>query len=535
MTADLILTALGSLGIAELNKSIRVGGPAAVRFPAPIVRDGPGWRAELDLPPGVTAGDVIERRDRLASGLRRPVGAVWPGGDHDTHAGRLIVWVGDKPMSQAKPTPWPLAKAGKVDLFSPIPVGVDPKGRPVTVTLMFASLIIAAQPRLGKTFTLRLLLLAAALDPAVELHIYDLKGGADFLPLECVAHRFRIGDEPDDITYLLADLRAIAADMPRRYKTVRSLPRDVCPEGKVTPQLAARRDLGLWPVVVALDECQRAYEHPTHGGEIEALVTDLTKRGPAVGIIAISATQRPDAKSLPTGISSNAILRYCGKVAGQIENDMVLGTSAYKAGIRATMFTRTDRGVGYLAGEGDDPVIVRTAYLDAPAAEKVAARARTARITAGLLTGHAAGVELDPTPDQVSVLDHLAQVWPADADRLWWDDLAALLAAGHPDRYGDWTGEQVSSACKAAGLRGRQIKRILDGRQINRRGLTRTDLHDTITDRTDPDAAEDRSEPDGLADALPAGAGRPGRRLTLAPTPTNKAAGDTDQDDDSAA
>jgi S-DNA-T family DNA segregation ATPase FtsK/SpoIIIE len=27
---------------------------------------------------GVTAEDVIERRDRLASGLRRPIGAVWP-------------------------------------------------------------------------------------------------------------------------------------------------------------------------------------------------------------------------------------------------------------------------------------------------------------------------------------------------------------------------------------------------------------------------------------------------------------------------
>ena len=39
---------------------------------------------------------------------------------------------------------------------------------------------------------LRLLALAAALDPTVELHIYDLRGGADMLPLEPVAHRFRL-------------------------------------------------------------------------------------------------------------------------------------------------------------------------------------------------------------------------------------------------------------------------------------------------------------------------------------------------------
>ena len=102
LTADLIVTALGSLGIAELNKSLKPGVEAGVRFPSPIMRDGPGFRAEVDLPPGVTAGDVIERRDRLASGLRRPLSSVWPSADHDTHAGRLHIWVGDKPMSQGQ-------------------------------------------------------------------------------------------------------------------------------------------------------------------------------------------------------------------------------------------------------------------------------------------------------------------------------------------------------------------------------------------------------------------------------------------------
>ena len=263
----------------------------------------------------------------------------------------------------------------------------------MVVTLIFALMIVGALPRMGKTFLLRLLTLAAALDTSAELHVYDLKGGADLLPLEPVAHRFRIGDEPDDLNYLKADLRAVHADMSRRYKTLRSLPRDVCPEGKVTRELADRRSLGLWPVVMVIDECQLAFDDDP---ETVALVTDLGKRGPAAGIIVLLATQRVDAKSLPTAISSNAVLRLCFKVAGQVENDMVLGTSMYKAGVRATTFARTDRGVGYLAGEGDDPVIVRAAYLDGPTAEGVAARARAARLTAGLLTGHAAGVDPDP-------------------------------------------------------------------------------------------------------------------------------------------
>ncbi|GAA3636297.1 hypothetical protein [Microlunatus ginsengisoli] len=130
LTADLIVTALRSLGIAELNKSLKPGVELGVRFPSPIMRDGPGFRAEVDLPPGVTAGDVIERRDRLASGLRRPLSSVWPSADHDTHAGRLHIWCGDKPMSKAKPVAWPLAKTGKVDLFEAFPIGTDPRAGP---------------------------------------------------------------------------------------------------------------------------------------------------------------------------------------------------------------------------------------------------------------------------------------------------------------------------------------------------------------------------------------------------------------------
>jgi hypothetical protein len=140
-----------------------------------------------------------------------------------------------------------------------------------------------------------------------------------------------------------------------------------------------------------------------------AVVTDLGKRGPAAGIIVILATQRVDATSVPTGISSNAVLRVCLKVAGQVENDMVLGTSMYKAGIRARMFARTDQGIGHLAGEGAHPVIVRTAYLDALAAESIVVRARAARVAAGLLTGHAAGIEPDPDPADQSLLDRLLE------------------------------------------------------------------------------------------------------------------------------
>jgi len=49
---------------------------------------------------------------------------------------------------------------------------------------------------------------------------------------------------------------------------------------------------------------------------------------------------------------------------------MVLGTSQYKSGVRVTMFARSDRGIGYLAGEGDNAQIVRSVYKNATDAKK---------------------------------------------------------------------------------------------------------------------------------------------------------------------
>jgi len=481
LTADLIISALSTLGLGSINAAMRQHGDRAVGFPGPITRDGPGWRADIDLPGGATAGEVIDRRSKLASGLRRPLGCVWPEAAPEVHEGRLVMWIGDKPLSASKPTVWPLAKAGKVNLFEPFVIGTDQRGRPIHITLMFVAMLIGAVPRQGKTFTLRLILLAAALDVRVELHIYDLKGGADMLPLQPVAHSFRVGDDPEDIEYLLRDLERLHAEMKRRYRLFRTLPEEVCPEGKVTDELASRRDLGLHPIVLAMDECGLAFDHKTHGAKITDICVDLVKRGPAAGIILIPATQRIDAASVPTGISANAVLRFALKVMDHTANDMILGSGMYKAGVRATMFAPSDKGIGLLVGEGDEPALVRTAYIDSPEAKVIALRARAARKAADRLTGLAAGEE-EPDQAHETVIDHLLAVWPRDehgnpATAAWCADLAESLQGAYPATYEGWTGAQVTSAVAPHGLTANQVKRVIDGRQTNRRGLS----HDALT------------------------------------------------------
>lgn len=452
ITSELIIKALESLGVAGIKEALAKD-PAAIRFPAPIQRDGPGWRAEVELPIGITATQVADRRERLAAALARPLGCVWPETQSEIHPGRLILWVGDQDMAVARQPAWPLLKAGTTDLFEPLPFGTDQRGKPVMVNLMFASMVCGAVPRMGKTTSIRLLATAAALDVRAELHLYDLKGTGDFSALETVTHRYRAGDDTDDLDYLLDDLRELRDEMKRRAKVIRGLPRDVCPENKVTPDLASQARLGLHPVLLLIDEVQAIFGDGRLGKEAAAICEDLVRRGPALGIISIFATQRPDKESIPTGISGNAILRFCLRVMGQVENDIILGTSAYKNGTRATLFTRRDRGIGYLAGEGDDPVIVRTYYLDAPATETVSARAHANREAAGRLTGHALGeiAYRSDRPVRDFIRDVVGATGPTER-RIWTTTLLAALTEWRPEVYEGWTPPQLAAAFKPHGI-----------------------------------------------------------------------------------
>ena len=114
---------------------------------------------------------------------------------------------------------------------------------------------------------------------------------------------------------------------------------------------------------------------------------------------------------------------------GQVENDMVLGTCAYRNGMRATMFSFEDKGVFYFSGEGQAPRIMRGQKFDTPAATAVAARARIMRQAAGRLTGYALGHDNDE-PARSFAADVLMVF--GDDDKLWRETIADRLARRHP-------------------------------------------------------------------------------------------------------
>lgn len=488
LTSENVLAALGSVGISAINRALEGKTREEIGFTTPITRDGPGWRAEISLPRGVVATDVMERRDKLASGLRRPLGCVWPEPLNEDHPGKLVLWVGDEAMNKARQAAWPLLTKGSSNLFKPVPFGADQRGRLVEMLLMFEGVLIGAKPRMGKTFALRVLLLAAALDPNAELRIYELKGTGDCGPVEKVSHEYASGPDDETIEDCLYSMRQLVnVELIKRSKTINQIAKENparCPENKVTEELAGDKSLGLHPIIFAVDECQELFTHPEYGKEASSLAEKIVKRGPAMGIIPVFATQRPDAQSLPTGVASSIGIRFCLRVMGQTENDMVLGTSSYKNGIRATTFTAKDKGIGYLAGVEDDPMIVRSAYLDAPAAEKISERAYAIRQAAGTLSGHAIG-QTPEVQDTSTIIDHLMAVWPTDTDAVWSVRLIDALAAYRPDLYSPWLeiedekarAGQLSNALSPFKVRTKQINR--EG--SNKRGITLEALEKAAT------------------------------------------------------
>jgi S-DNA-T family DNA segregation ATPase FtsK/SpoIIIE len=444
---DVITRALGALGIAGIDRWLRDG--RELVFPSPVREDGPGWRAEVDLPYGVTAAMVTERREQLASGLRRPLGSVWPEPVTHEHAGRLELWVGRQDVSKARQAPWPLLRGGQADVFAPVPFGTDVRGRVVKVPLVYHNWLIGAIPRQGKTAAVRVLACAVALDPLAEMWTHELKGSGDLDPLERVSHRFVSGVDDESIGYAAESLRLLRAEIMRRTERLKALDRAVCPDKRTTRQIAAKRSLKLCPVVCVIDEAQNLFAHPEHGKAAGGDAEFVIKIGPAFGVVLVIATQRPDKASLPTGVSGNVSTRFCLKVTGQVENDMILGTSAYKNGLRATTFRpEIDAGIGYLAGAGPSPQVVRMFYLNMADAERVAIRARALREAAGTVTGHATGAEGEGPRD---VLADVLAVFGSDSG-LQWADAAQRLASRFPARWDGAGGDAVSAECRALGV-----------------------------------------------------------------------------------
>ena len=438
-----VFDALAAIGIE--GKKGRKG----VEFASEVMRDGPGWRAEVDLPPGVEATAALEKRAALAAAMRRPISTVWLEGDRSAHPGRLVVWVAQRDPAKAGRKLWPLMKTGQADVYQPLPYGFDPRGNLVEITLMYSNLLVGGIPGSGKTSCALAIVLGVALDPTAELWIYELKGSGDLDSVKPVCHRYVSGDEDEELEAALGGMRSGIAEYQRRAAFIRSLPASEVPEGrKVTRAIAEKYpEQNLGPRVIVIDEVQELFTHADYKEEAAALATRLIKKARAYGIILILLTQNPDAPSLPTSVSSSVGTRLCLAVMDWRANNNVLGTSAYERGLRATDISIDEQGTGILA-RGREGTTVRAAFIKQTEAEDIAARALALRTAAGTLSGQSVGAQVEEQ-DVESVVDHLRAVWPDGVETVHSHRLVEALARLRPDLYRPWTEMDATAASTA--------------------------------------------------------------------------------------
>jgi len=478
LTAELVRRALLSVQLAGINSAVAKD-PNAITFPQEIHRDGPGHLAVVDLPYGVEAADVIARRGRLASGLRLPLDQVWPE-PAPGHTGRLALWVGHEPASQMRQPAWPLLRSGTVDVFKPFAFATTPRMELTDVSLAFRNWLFGGQPGSGKSWAMRLLVLAAALDVRVELRGYELKGVGDFATVAPVCAEYGNGNDDDTIRACADMFGWLYGEGQKRARRIAHYAAiGKAPENKVTPELAALPGSGLHPLVVFADEVQELFLFGKLGKAAGETAEKCIKLFRALGIWLILGTQIPDKDSLPPGITRNINTRFCLSVADQIANDMILGTSMYKLGYRATVFEPvTEAGWGILAGIGK-PGARRSFAIDNDQAAKVMARAIKARAAAGVLPEPAD----TPARPAADVLADVAAVWPAGEDAAWNETLLERLASLRPEVYARWEPAQLTTALSGYGIATGQIGRRIDGKTVNRRGPARADILNAVTER----------------------------------------------------
>jgi DNA segregation ATPase FtsK/SpoIIIE, S-DNA-T family len=479
LTAELVRRALLSVQLSAINSAVAKDANA-ISFPQEIHRDGPGHMAIVDLPYGVEAGDVCARRGRLASGLRLPLDQVWPE-PAPGHTGRLALWVGHEPASQMRQPAWPLLREGTVDIFKPFPFATTPRLDVVDAELPYRNWLDGGQPGSGKTFALRLKVLAAALDPRVELRGYELKGVGDFKALEPVCAEYGNGFDDDTLERCAQMFVWLYDECRRRSKRIAHFAElGKAPENKVTPELASLKGSGLHPLVVFVDEIQELFRS-RFGKEAAEMAEKVIKLGRALGVILLLGTQIPDKDSLPTGITRNVNTRFCLSVADQTANDMILGTSAYKNGYRATVFEPvTEAGWGILSGLGK-PGARHAFYVNNEDAAKVVARAIAARTKAGTMPDP--GTQTRDAGPSYDVLSDVATVWPSGEDAVWNETLIERLTEYRADVYTGWKPAQLTAVLDTFGVKVDQIGRRINGKPVTRRGPKRADLKAAIAER----------------------------------------------------
>lgn len=467
LRGDIVLRAYYRAGLGHPDKT-----DEQVGFLSPMSRDAmdTGSQVKVVLPYGRTFADVINVKSKIASGLDVSDFQVFLTRDKESVRSHTL-FVTDRDPLAIPAGPTPMLDCRPRDIWQPIWLGLDERGRQVLLDLMWNSILIGAQPRKGKTFTARLIALYAALDPYVRLTVVDGKRSPDWRKFALVAHVIIFGTAPNrdghPVEMLVMALTEIKQHIERVNDVLSQLPVELCPEGKLTRELARDPrfpDLFVWLLVMEEFQVYFEGEDQDTNKVVAGLLSFIMAQGPSAGVILESSSQKPsgvgagDVQRLFNRFRDNHQVRFALKCGSRDVSMAVLGGDAYQEGYDASSLPigREYRGVGYLYGASDDTPLVRCHLATGEDAETILIAARAHRERLGLLTGMAAGEDM--ARDLRDVLRDVRSVFYAGEARISWPELAERMRERMPEHYADLTADVISAQVRALGVAAKSVK-----------------------------------------------------------------------------
>jgi len=299
-----------------------------------------GWRARLRLARGQTISDVITKIPALESGLGTFRGAVRVYPTPDDLANRCELRVLDiDPHADA--IPWPGQSTNTIT--EPIDLGPFEDASPCRVLFLRQHVLFGGATGAGKSSGLNVLMGNLAACGDVVIWAIDLKKGMELGPwAPCID---RLATTPDEARRLLGDavqvLEARAALLAERSQRV----------WQPTPEMPA--------LVIIIDEYA---ELSDDAPDAIKHADSIARRGRAVAVNLVAATQRPTQKAMGQGaVRSQMDIRISFRVRERKDVDLILGQGMLNAGWQAHTLNAPGKFL-IAAAEHDTPKRAR-AYL----------------------------------------------------------------------------------------------------------------------------------------------------------------------------
>lgn len=481
VTMDMVSEAIVAAGLARMPEQIRF-------FAQPHQRDG-GWEWTLDLPPGKTFAEALKARDAIAGALDAKGVQLVLTEDNESQR-RVHAWLSSGDPYVGEPIPHPLLRARSWSVWKAAPLGLNARRKRITVPLLFTGFLIGSLPRVGKTVLLRSLMVPWLMDPNARVIAIDGKGGNDMKPADRIAYRYISGVTPVAVQLVVQTVKELTVEVDRRNAVIQGLPIEDCPDGRLTPELAANPRLDMKPVGVFIDEVHRYLEHAVYGKTIAYDLKELAKVAPSVGISLFLSTQRPNAKTMDDGLRGSLGTRIALRTANMAVSKMILGDAA--PGYDASKFGKRHKGVFIVVGADDSelaeepPQILRGFHVTVQAFDGLCRRLHAERDTAGLLEGMAAG-EQPVLSAEFQLLDDISAAFNGlgHDGKLWHSEIIEFIDSTFPERAGAWNVEVLGRACSNLKLPSRQINRTISGKRSNNRGVHLADLEKLLAERAE--------------------------------------------------